>query len=59
MPHVDYAAMRAALTTSTAWTGYLHFDHRRLGTKAFGIAVRRDSKHFGRIVALLRPPRRH
>ena len=46
MPHRDYREMREALTHSPAFKNYRWFDMKRLHTKAFGVALRKDSRHF-------------
>jgi hypothetical protein len=45
LPHPDYASMTAELTGSDGYREYEAFGPEQLGTTAFGLAIRRSSRH--------------
>jgi hypothetical protein len=46
MPHPHYKEMTQAIQKHPAFGGYELFEKSALGTKEFGLAIRKDSKHY-------------
>jgi hypothetical protein len=56
MPHPDYAPMIESMRSSKAFAGYEEYKHTTLGTKFFGVAIRKDSRHYAALKALVTKP---
>jgi len=55
MPHPDYAPMIDSMRGSKAFADYEEYKHTALGTKFFGVAIRKDSPHYAAMKALVTP----
>lgn len=56
MPHPDYAPMIESMRSSKAFAGYEEYKSATLGTKFFGVAIRKDSPHYAAMKALVTKP---
>ena len=54
MPHSVYPAMNKAILAAPQFEGYDFYPRAELRTKDFGLAIRRDSKHYAAMVAVMR-----
>jgi hypothetical protein len=55
MPHPDYQPMIESMRGSKAFAGYEEYKPAALGTKLFGVAIRKDSPHYDAMKALVTP----
>lgn len=54
MPHSVYVTMNKDILAAPQFKGYDYYPRAELKTKDFGLAIRRDSKHYAAMAAIMR-----